>query len=51
MEAGKDEVAERRMTLGDGRLALQAVTSEGDINWEDAKIIGREKSWSRRQLF
>ena len=50
MEAGKDEVAERRMNSGDGGLARHAVTCEGDINWEESKIIGRERRWNQRKL-
>ena len=50
MEAGKEEVAERRMNSGDGGLARHAVTCEGDINWEESKIIGRERRWNQRKL-
>ena len=50
MEAGKEEIAERRMNSGDGGLARHAVTCEGDINWEEAKIIGRERRWNQRKL-
>ena len=45
MKAGKEKIAERKMNSGDGRLAC-----EGDINWEEAKVIGRERRWSKRKL-
>ena len=50
MEAGKEEIAERRMNSVDGGLARHALTCEGDINWEEAKIIGRERRWNQRKL-
>ena len=50
MEAGKQEVAEKRMNTGDGGLARHAVTCERGINWEGAKIVGRERRWVQRKL-
>ena len=50
MKAGKEEIAERRMNSGDGGLARHAVTCEGDINWEEAEIIVRERRWNQRNL-
>ena len=50
IEAGKDEVVMRRTNSGDGGLAQYAVTCEGDINWEELRIIGREKIWNQRKV-
>jgi len=50
VEAGKQDVAEKRMNTGDGGLARHAVACESGINWEEAKIVGRERRWRQRKL-
>ena len=46
---GDKETAEKRMNSGDGGLAKHSSMCEKSVNWEDAKIIGREKHTSKRK--
>ena len=50
VELGKKEAAEKRMNTGDGGLERHAVACESGINWEEAKIVGREQRWRQRKL-
>ena len=50
VELGKKEAAEKRMNTGDGGLARHAVACESGINWDEAKIVGREQRWRQRKL-
>ena len=42
--------AERRMNAGDGGLAKHSVECPNDINWEAAKITGRESGTMQRKM-
>ena len=38
------------MNTGDGGLARHAITCEQNIDWEKAKIVGREGRWTQRKF-
>ena len=46
---GNLESAGRRMNDGDGGLAKHAATCPHGINWEEAKIVGKEQRWTQRK--
>jgi len=46
---GDKEMAEKRMNSGDGGLAKHSSICEKSVNWEDARIIGRERHTSKRK--
>ena len=50
LEEGKIEMAEKRMNTGDGGLARHAIACEQNIDWERAKIVGRESRWTQRKF-
>ena len=41
--------ATERMNTGDGGLAKHASTCQHEVDWENAKIIGRERRWTQRK--
>ena len=47
--AGNMEKATERMNTGDGGLAKHASTCPHEVDWENAKIVGREKGWTQRK--
>ena len=49
IDAGKMQEATARMNTSDGGLAKHASTCTEEIDWENAKIIGREKRWTQRK--
>ena len=49
VDAGKVEEATKRMNTGDGGLARHAVECTEEIDWENAKIVGRERRWTQRK--
>ena len=49
LEAGNTDAAEARMNTNDGGLARHAATCTEEIDWENARIIGREKGWTQRK--
>ena len=49
LEAGKIDAAEARMNTNDGGLARHATACTEEIDWENARIIGREKGWTQRK--
>ena len=49
LEAGNTDAAEARMNTNDGGLARHAATCTEDIDWDNARIIGREKGWTQRK--
>lgn len=49
MERGNIESAEKRMNTGDGGLAKHATLCPEGIDWENAKIVGKEKRWTQRK--
>ena len=49
LEAGNTDAAEARMNTNDGGLAKHAATCTEDIDWDNARIIGREKGWTQRK--
>ena len=48
IEAGNLESASRRMNEGDGGLARHSTTCPHEIDWENARIVGREQRWTQR---
>ena len=50
MRRGDRESAERRMNAGDGGLAKHSVECPNGINWEAAKITGREGGTMQRKM-
>ena len=49
IEAGNIEKANERMNANDGGLAKHASLCTSGIDWENAKVIGRESRWSQRK--
>ena len=43
IENGNIESAQTRMNAGDDGLAKHAATCPAGINWEGAKVVGRER--------
>ena len=50
IENGNDESAQRRMNTGDGGLAKHASVCQAGIDWERARIVGREPKWTQRKF-
>ena len=49
IEAGDMEKAAERMNDGDGGLAKHATRCEQEVDWENAKIVGKEKFMTQRK--
>ena len=49
IENGLVESAQKRMNAGDGGLAKHASVCSAGINWEGARIVGREAKWTQRK--
>ena len=49
IEAGNIQRANERMNTGDGGLAKHATFCTSEIDWENAKIVGRESRWTQRK--
>ena len=49
LESGNTERATKRMNDGDGGLAKHAASCSKGIDWEKAKIIGKESGWTQRK--
>ena len=49
IESGNMERATKRMNEGDGGLAKHASSCSQGIDWENAKIIGKETGWMQRK--
>ena len=49
IESGNMERATKRMNEGDGGLAKHASSCSHGIDWENAKIIGKETGWMQRK--
>ena len=47
---GNIDRATDRMNTGDGGLAKHSTTCEQPINWEGAKIVGRESKMTQRKF-
>ena len=47
---GKNDRANSRMNDRDGGLAKHAASCQQGIDWEQARIVGKEESWSQRKL-
>ena len=43
-----DKVAERTNT-NDGGLAKHVLTTGHEVDWENARIVGRERGWTQRK--
>ena len=50
IQKGSIERATTRMNDRDGGLARHATTCQREIDWDNAKIIGKEESWTQRKL-
>ena len=50
VQNGNTESAERRMNAGDGGLARHSVECTAGINWEAARITGRESGTMQRKM-
>ena len=50
IENGNNDRANSRMNDRDGGLAKHAASCQEGIDWEGARIVGREESWSQRKL-
>ena len=50
IQKGSIERATTRMNERDGGLARHATTCQQEIDWDNAKIIGKEASWTQRKL-
>ena len=46
---GNTERANKRMNEGDGGLAKHASTCLHDIDWDNARIVGKEAKWTQRK--
>ena len=42
------EKATKRMNDGDGGLAKHTTTCSHGVDWENARIVGKEKGWTQR---
>ena len=49
LEAGNLESATARMNTNNGGLAKHSTTCEHEIDWENARIVGREAGWTQRK--
>ena len=49
IRTGNMERATKRMNDGDGGLAKHAATCPHNVDWEHAKIVGKEKGWTQRK--
>ena len=50
IEEGNTVRAEQRMNENDGGLARHSTVCQQGIDWERARIIGREKGWTQRKM-
>ena len=49
IENGNMEGIEERMNANDGGLARHAASCSKEINWKNARIIGKESAWTQRK--
>ena len=47
---GNTQRAEERMNTGDGGLAKHSAVCDHQINWEGARIVGRERNTAQRKF-
>ena len=50
IQTGNTERAEQRMNEGDGGLAKHASRCPNGIDWDNAKIVGKEHKWTQRKF-
>ena len=48
LKNGNTDGATKRMNEGDGGLAKHSTTCQHQIDWENAKIVGKEQRWRQR---
>ena len=48
IQKGNMEKATKRMNDGDGGLAKHTTTCSHGVDWENARIVGKEKGWTQR---
>ena len=46
---GEKASADWRMNTGDGGLAKHILTTGHEVDWDNAKIVGRERRWTQRK--
>jgi len=49
LETGNMDGASKRMNDRDGGLAKHSTTCKSEIEWNNAKIIGKETRWTQRK--
>ena len=49
IQSGNTERAQERMNKSDGGLANHATTCPQEIDWENAKIVAKERKWTQRK--
>ena len=49
IEAGRVEAVTARMNTNDGGLAKHSSACTEEIDWENARIVGRERGWTQRK--
>ena len=49
IDTGNMERATKRMNDGDGGLAKHASSCPQEVDWENAKIVGKEQRWTQRK--
>ena len=47
---GNNESAQRRMNTGDGGLAKHTFVCQAGIDWNRARIVGREPKWTQQKF-
>ena len=50
IQSGNIERASSRMNEGDGGLAKHSSTCSYGIDWEGARIVGKEQRWTQRKF-
>ena len=48
-ETGDIDKATERTNTGDGGLAKHILTTGHEVDWDNAKIVGRERRWTQRR--
>ena len=48
-ETGDIDKATERTNTGDGGLAKHILTTGHEVDWDNAKIVGRERRWTQRK--
>ena len=49
LNAGNTDNATKRMNDKDGELAKHSSVCDAGIDWQNARIVGKEKNWTQRK--